>query len=159
MRRTYSSIHNASSASLSLGRYVKAHLPTAINVRHLERQSIIIKPAYVLAYSFHTRVLLRKLIVVQLDKKSPLPLRKPDIYYFRVHKSPLPVPVLHEEIPVHRLFPCDIGFCVCQGLPKCSFFKRFATKLQFAFISPMTALRSTHIIFLELIIIIIFDEQ
>ena len=87
---------------------VRAH--TTTNVWHLECQSVLIKSIYVPVCSFHSIVLLRKVIVVRLVKKfplPPLPLRKPDIYYFRVHKSPLSVSILHEKRPVHSLFPWD----------------------------------------------------
>jgi hypothetical protein len=106
------------------------------------------------------RVVLEKLIVRSATHEIPRLLWNPKDHY-RVHKSPLPGPILSRMNPTHTsntisLRSLLISSHLCLGLPSGIFPSCFQMH---AFIFTMRAACSSHLILLDLITLIIFGEE
>jgi hypothetical protein len=95
----------------------------------------------------------------------PNVLQNPKVHY-RVHKSPPFAPILNQMNPIQitSFYSSNIHFNIILhlrlGLSSGLFPSGFHTKILYAFLfAPKRATCSDHIIFLNLIILIIFDEK
>jgi len=100
-----------------------------------------------------SRVLLEKLTVFQLVKKFPA-FYETRRFYYRIHKCPLPVPILSQIKPVHNptfhflKIHLILSSCLRLGLPSGLFPSGFPTKtLHTPLLSPIRVTCPFHLIF------------